>query len=183
MIRTLLLTSMVFVSGQSWANIPFLYYDVYQQISALDIDTMELLDVITAHVNQHGGELEAHERDALVAQLQRVKQRLCVRPGAGILVLPILATYAACFYVFLKAVDVWSTYDLPRWAKEDFAKELFDLEQQYSSNFKNSLLYGAAIMVAAYSIEAEYFWKVDGLFEKERALGCKIDELITLLQQ
>lgn len=182
MIRTLFLTSMILVSGQSWANIPFRYSDLHQQIGALDTDPVELLNMITAYVSEHRAELAAHERDALVAQLQQIKQRLCWRPGAGLLALPMLATYAAGFYVLLKAVDVWATYDLPKWIKEDCAKELFDLEQECSYNFVNSLLHFAVIAVATYFIEAEYRWTVNGLFEKERALECKIDELITLLQ-
>lgn len=49
---------------------------MHQQISVLDADPVELLDVMASHINEHGHELSRDEREALIEQLQKVKQLL-----------------------------------------------------------------------------------------------------------
>jgi hypothetical protein len=149
-------------------------------LNTLDANPIELLDNITSYINV---ELSPDEREALVERLQQLKQKLCWRPGAGLLAFPMLATMAAGGYVFLKAVDVWAVHDLPTWLKQTCTQEYFDLEKEMSHNFINSLFHFIIIATATFVIEAEYRDTVSGLFAKERALERKIDELITLLQQ
>lgn len=150
-------------------------------LNTLDAEPIDLLDNITWRINDV--ELSSDERDALIEQLQQLKQKLCWRPGAGLLAFPMLATIAAGGYVFLKAVDVWAVHDLPTWLKQTCTQEYFDLEKEMSHNFVNSMFHFVIIAIAALLIETEYRDTVNGLFAKERTIERKIDELIILLQQ
>lgn len=178
MLRYTLLLLLSFVPCHTGlANVPFAYRNVHEQTNMLAIDPIELLDVITEHVNEHRMQLSVDECDALIEQLQQIKQRLCWRPGAGLLGLPVLATIIAGGYAWINYLKLCNIQDAPTWAKI-----LFVSEQEYCYNFVNSLLHFIVIATAAFFIEAEYRGAVNDLFIKERAIERKIDELITLLQ-
>lgn len=179
MLQPLLLFLIAFVPcHMSLAGAPFTYRDVHQQISAFDTDPVELLDVITAHINERRIVLSFDERDALIKQLQRLKQRLCWRPGGGLLALPVLATIVTGCYTLSTYMQFRTIQDAPEWAKM-----IFFCEEQACYDFINSFLHFIVIATATFLVEAEYCDRVGWLFAKERALECKIDKLITLLQQ
>lgn len=156
----------------------FTYSDVHQQIGALGVDPIELLDTITERVNDGCVPLSSDERDAFIKQLQQLKRRLCWRPGAGLLALPMLATVATGYHTLSVYMQLRTIQDAPEWAKR-----IPFCEQEACYDFINSFLHFIVIATATFLVEAEYRDRVTGLFAKERALERKIDKLITLLQQ
>lgn len=166
----ILLASMLTLQGYSGQ-----FQEIHQNIKSITINPLAKLEALEDKIPLSLASLSVNEREQLVDQLQTLKKELCKRPGAGLLVLPIMAPM---FF----GIKSWFHYHEGRalatgpltWQWLDGGKAT----AAFMHNFFNFVisLFGTIL------IQTEYRDSVASLFSKERKIEIRINRMIEILK-
>ncbi len=154
------------------------YQQINNQLGLLKADPMKTLTMIEHRINGGLVVLSLHEREELIQQLTELQDLLCSRPGAGLLILPILAT------IFFGVRSFYYYHEARAWSESDLIWPLmFGLQRDALDKCADSFMWCMMGIVVSMVTNLEYQEHVSALFAKERAIKRKINTLIALLKQ
>lgn len=169
--------SLVFllIAGTAQAT-PAEYTVLQGAIATLSLDRAAALDTLNHRIALEAPFLSQEERAQLIQQLQTLKRELCSRPGAGVLVWPLMVP----MWFGLKSYFHYQESCLR--TAEPVVAQLIDATQT-ANKAANNFFYFIIACLGTMLLEAEYDEKIARLFSKERRMERKINHMIELLKQ
>jgi hypothetical protein len=160
------------------------FQGINNQLGLLKTDPMKTLTMIESRINSELITLSQDEREQLIQVLTELKGTLCSRPGAGLLMLPILVTIYFGFksYYYYHEARVWSEYKAPS-LFESLVISLLGAQQNALDECGKNLVGFIISLAVSIVTNIEYRENVAGLFAKERCIERKINNLIALVKQ
>lgn len=160
------------------------YQQINNQLGLLKADPMKTLTMIESRIQNEPISLSQHEREQLMQLLTELKSPLCSRPGAGLLMIPILVTIYFGFksYWHYREMCMWYEYEAPS-LLESLAISISGARDKAAYECGQNI--GCFLISFAVSIvtNLEYRENVSGLFAKERGIERKINNLISVLKR
>lgn len=160
------------------------YQKISGQLGLLKNDPIKMLTSIENRITSEPLYLSQAEREQLIQDLTELKSTLCSRPGAGLLMLPILVTIYFGFksYWHYQEARMWYEYKAPT-LFESFVISLLGAQDKALDECGRNLVAFCISLAVSIVTNIEYREKVPDLFIKERCIEKKINALITLLKQ